>query len=124
MQLNKMLHDRLCVQIVKKASKRLKHIIELIDKEAKPYEYENNELRVEIEKIRYMIDNLKLDLDTCVKKSKTYIVNKILSLKEIETEKFDKIRENRNFIESVYAESNTFDDVISDEYYDLFPGYF
>ena len=124
MQLNKMLHDRLCVQIVKKASKRLKHIIELIDKEAKPYEYENNELRVEIEKIRYMIDNLKLDLDTCVKKSKTYIVNKILSLKEMESEKNNKIRENRKFITNVFIESGTFENVLSDEYYDLFSGYF
>ena len=80
------------------------------------YIYENDELRKKVENIRFMIDNLKLDLDICTKKSKTYLINKILSLKELETQLYNKISFNRDIINTVENKAAKWRDILSDEY--------
>lgn len=80
------------------------------------YIYENDELRKKVENIRFMIDNLKLDLDICTKKSKTYLINKILSLKELETQLYNKISFNRDIINTIENKAAKWRDILSDEY--------
>lgn len=80
---------------------------------------EADDMKYRIDNIRFTIEILKEDIDYS-KKTKHYIVEKILTLKNRENNLIDERNAMRLKAKEFFDMSNEYGDVVSDEYYDLF----